>query len=101
MTGYLPVGFEFAAELTYPEPEVTSAGLLNASAQLFGIVFTILGGWLLANYDSLVCNSVLTASLMVGALLTLPIRAELKRQKANNQTADDSNKVAKEIKTEL
>ncbi len=22
MTGYLPVGFEFAAELTYPEPEV-------------------------------------------------------------------------------
>lgn len=100
MTGYLPVGFEFAAELTYPEPEVTSAGLLNASAQLFGIVFTILGGWLLANYDSLVCNSVLTASLTVGALLTLPIRAELKRQKAN-QTADDLNKVEKEIKTEL
>lgn len=23
MTGYLPVGFEFAAELTYPEPEGT------------------------------------------------------------------------------
>ena len=21
MTGYLPVGFEFAAEITYPEPE--------------------------------------------------------------------------------
>lgn len=41
MTGYLPVGFEFAAELTYPEPEVTSSGLLNASAQLFGIILTI------------------------------------------------------------
>lgn len=34
MTGYLPVGFEFAAELTYPEPEGTSAGLLNASSQV-------------------------------------------------------------------
>lgn len=34
MTGYLPVGFEFAAELTYPEPEGTSAGLLNAAAQV-------------------------------------------------------------------
>jgi hypothetical protein len=34
MTGYLPVGFEFAAELTYPEPEGTSSGLLNASSQV-------------------------------------------------------------------
>ncbi|CAG2192814.1 FLVCR [Mytilus edulis] len=33
MTGYLPVGFEIAAEITYPESEGTSSGLLNASAQ--------------------------------------------------------------------
>lgn len=92
MTGYLPVGFEFAAELTYPEPEVTSAGLLNASAQLFGIIFTILGGWILTSYDSLICNSVLSAALLLGALLTLPIRAELRRQKAN-QTLDESKAV--------
>lgn len=34
MTGYLPLGFEFAAELTYPESEGTSSGLLNVSAQV-------------------------------------------------------------------
>ena len=34
MTGYLPMGFEFAAEITYPESEGTSSGLLNASAQV-------------------------------------------------------------------
>ncbi len=34
MTGYLPLGFEFAAEITYPEAEGTSSGLLNASAQV-------------------------------------------------------------------
>jgi len=34
MTGYLPVGFEFAAEITYPESEGTSSGLLNAAAQV-------------------------------------------------------------------
>ena len=34
MTGYLPVGFEFAAEITYPESEGTSSGMLNASAQV-------------------------------------------------------------------
>ncbi|KAG8504432.1 Feline leukemia virus subgroup C receptor-related protein 1 [Galemys pyrenaicus] len=34
MTGYLPLGFEFAVEITYPEPEGTSSGLLNAAAQV-------------------------------------------------------------------
>lgn len=34
MTGYLPIGFEFAAEVSYPEPEGTSSGFLNASAQV-------------------------------------------------------------------
>nr|XP_058131166.1 heme transporter FLVCR1 isoform X2 [Dasypus novemcinctus] len=33
MTGYLPLGFEFAVEITYPESEGTSSGLLNAAAQ--------------------------------------------------------------------
>lgn len=49
MTGYLPVGFEFSAELTYPEPEGTSTGLLNASAQvclLFILFFLMFSpGW--------------------------------------------------------
>lgn len=35
MTGYLPVGFELAAEVTYPASEGTSCGLLNTSAQVF------------------------------------------------------------------
>ena len=46
MTGYLPVGFEFAAEITYPEAEGTSSGLLNASAQIFGIICTMFAEWM-------------------------------------------------------
>lgn len=87
MTGYLPVGFEFAAELTYPEPEVTSSGLLNASAQVFGIVFTIIGGWLLNSYGDLVCNGILSAALFIGAVLSFFIRSDLKRQRANQMEA--------------
>jgi FLVCR family feline leukemia virus subgroup C receptor-related protein len=34
MTGYLPVGFELAAEVTYPASEGTACGLLNTSAQV-------------------------------------------------------------------
>ncbi|XP_046438070.1 feline leukemia virus subgroup C receptor-related protein 2-like isoform X1 [Daphnia pulex] len=91
MTGYLPVGFEFAAELTYPEPEVTSSGLLNASAQVFGIVFTIIGGWLLSNYGDLVCNGSLSAALFFGAALSLFIRSDLRRQRANQMEAFRAN----------
>ena len=90
MTGYLPVGFEFGAELTYPEPEVISAGLLNASAQVFGITLTLLGGWLLGTYgshlQSLVCNSLLSVALLVGFAMTFPIRSELRRLKANRES---------------
>lgn len=34
MTGYLPLGFEFAAEITYPHPANTPAGMLNLLAQV-------------------------------------------------------------------
>ena len=34
MTGYLPIGFEVGAEITYPISEATSSGLLNVSAQV-------------------------------------------------------------------
>lgn len=36
MTGYLPLGFEFAAEITFPHPANTPAGLLNLFAQVSG-----------------------------------------------------------------
>ena len=87
MTGYLAVGFEFAAELTYPEPEVTSSGLLNASAQVFGIVLTLLARTLLDAYGDVIVNSVLSAALLVGAFLILFIKPELKRLQANLATS--------------
>lgn len=34
MTGYLALGFEFGAELTYPISEGTVSGMLNAAAQV-------------------------------------------------------------------
>lgn len=34
MTGYLPVCFEFGAEITYPESEGISSALLNESVEV-------------------------------------------------------------------
>ncbi|XP_013389953.1 feline leukemia virus subgroup C receptor-related protein 1 [Lingula anatina] len=85
MTGYLPVGFEFAAELTYPESEGTSSGLLNATAQLFGIVFTTLMGTLLSRYGPLAANSLASGALLLGVIATALIREDLRRQEAEKQ----------------
>uniref|UniRef100_A0A8C8BBX2 Choline/ethanolamine transporter FLVCR1 n=1 Tax=Otus sunia TaxID=257818 RepID=A0A8C8BBX2_9STRI len=70
MTGYLPLGFEFAVEITYPESEGTSSGLLNASAQIFGIVFTLVQGKLTTDYSPRAGNLFLCAWIFVGIILT-------------------------------
>ncbi|XP_054277209.1 uncharacterized MFS-type transporter C09D4.1-like isoform X2 [Macrosteles quadrilineatus] len=83
MTGYLPVGFELGAELTYPEPEGTSAGLLNAGAQVFGILFTIGSSYVLELIGDLWANAVLCCCLVIGTGLTALIRSDLRRQAAH------------------
>ncbi|KAG0727916.1 Feline leukemia virus subgroup C receptor-related protein 2 [Chionoecetes opilio] len=86
MTGYLPVGFEFAAELTYPEPEGTSSGLLNASAQFFGALCTLADGQLLAGFGDMAANLLLVAVLVVGSIMTASIQEDLRRQAAHGRT---------------
>jgi FLVCR family feline leukemia virus subgroup C receptor-related protein len=81
-TGYLPVGFELGAELTFPEPEGTSAGLLNGVVQIFGIVFTNAYSACFSAIGGLYSNLVLCAALAVGVVVTAFIKADLRRQKA-------------------
>ncbi|KAF3850280.1 hypothetical protein F7725_019999 [Dissostichus mawsoni] len=82
MTGYLPLGFEFGVEITYPESEGTSSGLLNAFAQIFGIVFTLIQGQL-THRSPLIGNLFLCAWIFLGILLTAFIKSELKRHNVN------------------
>ncbi|KFP33282.1 hypothetical protein N325_03682, partial [Colius striatus] len=83
MTGYLPVGFEFAAELTYPESEGTSSGLLNVSAQIFGIAFTIGQGKIMDHFGTKAGNLFLCSFMFLGTIMTAFINADLRRQWAN------------------
>ncbi|XP_071942786.1 choline/ethanolamine transporter flvcr2a-like [Antedon mediterranea] len=85
MTGYLPLGFEFAAELTYPEPEGTSSGLLNAAAQTFGIAFTMSMGALVSNVNTLSGNIFLCIAILIGTIITGFIKSDLRRQRAENR----------------
>uniref|UniRef100_A0A8D2PL17 FLVCR heme transporter 2 n=1 Tax=Zosterops lateralis melanops TaxID=1220523 RepID=A0A8D2PL17_ZOSLA len=83
MTGYLPLGFEFAAELTYPESEGTSSGLLNVSAQIFGIAFTIGQGQIMDRFGTKAGNLLLCSVLFLGTVMTAFIKSDLRRQQAN------------------
>lgn len=82
MTGYLPIGFEFAAEITFPAAEGTTSALLNASAQIFGILLTMAMGALMHGVSTFVCNISTTIALLVGTGLTAMITEDLKRQNA-------------------
>lgn len=84
MTGYLPVGFEFAAELTYPEPEGTSTGLLNAAAQVFGIAFTMVYSEILNSSGDVIANVTMAVMLFIGSAVTAIIKSDLRRQAAQN-----------------
>ncbi|XP_044148471.1 feline leukemia virus subgroup C receptor-related protein 1 [Bufo gargarizans] len=84
MTGYLPLGFEFAVEITYPESEGTSSGLLNASAQIFGILFTLAQGKLTTDYDPRAGNIFLCAWMFIGIILTALIKSDLRRHNINS-----------------
>lgn len=70
MTGYIPIGFELSSELTYPEPEATSSGLLNASAQIFGILFTLGATKIYSTYGDIPANIALGLVLIAGNVMT-------------------------------
>ncbi|KAM5290702.1 choline/ethanolamine transporter FLVCR2-like [Glossophaga mutica] len=99
MTGYLPLGFEFAVELTYPESEGMSSGLLNMSAQVFGIIFTISQGQIISNYGTIHGNIFLCVFLTLGTTLTAFTKADLQRQRANKENPENKLYEEEEINT--
>lgn len=94
MTGYLPVGFEFAAEITYPESEGTSSGLLNASAQTFGIMLTIGMRALINRVSVLSANITVSVALLIGTVITAFIKADYRRQEAGKRTIEYLDQVS-------
>jgi len=92
MTGYLPVGYELAIELTYPIPEGTSSGLLNGGTQLIGFILTSIYSWVFSTMGDLAANMMIVGLLTFGFLLTIFIPTDLKRQAAH-KAIDDKQKL--------
>ncbi|XP_014275595.1 uncharacterized MFS-type transporter C09D4.1 isoform X2 [Halyomorpha halys] len=70
MNGYLTVAYEFAAELTYPLPESTSSGLLNAIGEALGVALVLGAGILLDERGDFPTNLLLSSVLIFGLLIS-------------------------------
>ncbi|XP_035903394.1 feline leukemia virus subgroup C receptor-related protein 2-like isoform X2 [Anopheles stephensi] len=78
MTGFQPIGYEFAAELTFPEPDGPVMGILNISTQIFGIVITLMISGIQNVLGDFVGN-VFAAFLILDANIIGLIRSDLRR----------------------
>nr|XP_018908694.1 PREDICTED: uncharacterized MFS-type transporter C09D4.1-like isoform X3 [Bemisia tabaci] len=86
MNGYLTVGYEFGAELTYPHSESTSSGLLNAAGEVCGVTSVLVAGAVFQNYGDFATDLGLSAMLLLGLLLSIFIDgSHLRRQEASRR----------------
>ncbi|XP_044730965.1 uncharacterized MFS-type transporter C09D4.1-like [Chrysoperla carnea] len=82
VSGYLVVGYETGVELTYPESEFNSSGLLIGVSSMAGVIFTFLFTYILETTSDFWANMGMAMLLMVGTVLTLFTRNVRKRQEA-------------------
>ncbi|CAH0605728.1 unnamed protein product [Chrysodeixis includens] len=85
MTAYLAIGYEMASEVTYPEPEGTTSGILNAVVQPFGISITLVYEYVLGAADDRAANLTVVGVLCAGAAFCAAISSDLRRQNAQNK----------------
>ncbi|XP_034239938.1 uncharacterized MFS-type transporter C09D4.1-like isoform X3 [Thrips palmi] len=84
-TGYVPIGYEFGAELTYPHSESTAVGLLNAAGESIGIALVLGAGEVVQIYGNEITNYGFIGALVFGLILSLFIKNDLRRLSATKQ----------------
>ncbi|XP_048236655.1 feline leukemia virus subgroup C receptor-related protein 2-like isoform X3 [Haliotis rufescens] len=93
MTGYLPVGYEFAAEITYPASEATSSGILTSSAMFCGMILTLGMRAVMNRVSILAANITLCSVVCLGVILTAMVRPDYRRQAAETQVVEKLNHI--------
>ncbi|XP_069694729.1 choline/ethanolamine transporter flvcr2a-like [Periplaneta americana] len=84
--GYMPIAYDFCAELTYPEPEGMTSGLLTVPTQVSGTLFTLAYSAMLTELGAMWANVALCVSLLVGTVIHCTIKPDLRRQAVTAST---------------
>ena len=83
LAGYMPVGFELGSEITYPEPEGTTGGLVILATQIMSVFHAMAYSELVRSLGDLWANVVMSGTLLIGTVATAMIPPDLRRQKAH------------------
>lgn len=78
----MAVGFETGVELTYPETEFNSSGVLNSVSQTAGGLFTLVFTYVLEKTNDFWTNICMVVLLVIGTILTALTKNVRKRQDA-------------------
>jgi len=80
----LPVGIDFAVEMTYPVPEVVSTGLLMSMGNLIGLILTLVLGIVIGKWDhngAYWAMGILSGIVFLSMLISCSIKEDLRRKK--------------------
>lgn len=80
MWGYLAMGYELCTEYTYPESENISAGILNITNNIYGVIFVIILGIVLKAYGDIPVHVAFCLILLLGLIITILTEDEQRRQ---------------------
>ncbi|CAH1102509.1 unnamed protein product [Psylliodes chrysocephalus] len=79
---YMMVGFEFGMELTFPAEESTTSGIMLASSQILGAIFTISLGYINLWLGPFWALSTQVVMMFIGTIATAFVPNDLRRQEA-------------------
>ncbi|KAH9374289.1 hypothetical protein HPB48_005609 [Haemaphysalis longicornis] len=85
LAGYIPIGLQLGAEITYPLAEGTSSSVLNMAAESCGFMLILCSSSAQLEFGDQVSNFVLSCLLLAGCVCIWMIKATLKRQMATER----------------
>ncbi|KAK9692558.1 Major Facilitator Superfamily [Popillia japonica] len=86
---YYAAGLEFGVELSFPQPESSSSGILISMSQIFGVIYTLLFGKIIATLGTFWALGMMVVSLGIGTIITVFIPNILLRQEALQLSGED------------
>lgn len=75
----LPLSFAFSVELTYPQPEAVSNGMMIMTSKICGTAITIAGGLIAAKLGPLYAITLFSVNILSALVLSFFIKEDLKR----------------------
>ncbi|RWS25113.1 feline leukemia virus subgroup C receptor-related protein 2-like protein [Leptotrombidium deliense] len=86
INSYPTIIFNFASELTYPEPEGVSSSLCVLTSQILSTIATFVVSRLILYYGVLAANLYYSAMLVFAMILAAFVKSDLRRERTENET---------------